>query len=167
MRTLIIVGSSRSDGNTMLVSRKLQEMLNCDLLDLKTKNIGYYDYNYTNKDDDFIPLIKDIVYKYDQLIMATPVYWYSMSAIMKTFFDRLSDCIRIEKETGRKFREMYLAVISCSNDKSEHPYLFEPFKKSAEYLGMGYLGDVHTWVEKDRIPEQAIQNLKELKEKMQ
>ena len=36
------------------------------------------------------PLIP-IIEKYDTLIFATPVYWYSMSGIMKVFFDRKND----------------------------------------------------------------------------
>ncbi|MCP4458779.1 MAG: NAD(P)H-dependent oxidoreductase [Cytophagales bacterium] len=34
--------------------------------------------------------------------MATPVYWYSMSGIMKVFLDRIYDVLTIEKELGRK-----------------------------------------------------------------
>ena len=35
---------------------------------------------------------------------------------MKKFFDRISDCIKIEKETGRKLRGMEMAVLSCGSD---------------------------------------------------
>ncbi len=48
--------------------------------------------------------MNDIVDKYDVLIFATPVYWYSMSGIMKVFFDRITDLLTIKKDIGRKLK---------------------------------------------------------------
>jgi len=42
--------------------------------------------NFNNIDDDFISLMTEIIEKYDTLIFATPVYWYSMSRILKKSF---------------------------------------------------------------------------------
>ena len=155
MKKLIILGSSRSHGNTYSIVKKLQEELDCDLLDLNTKSIGYYDYDYNNSKDDYIPMVKNILENYDTLIFATPVYWYTMSAQMKAFFDRLSDFIRVEKETGRKLRGKSMAALCCSSGALEYPHFFEPFKLSADYLGMNYLGDLHTWVEEEGISSEV------------
>jgi multimeric flavodoxin WrbA len=89
--------------------------------------------------------MKEIIEKYDTLIFATPIYWYSMSGIMKVFFDRFSDLIRIEKDWGRKLRGKKMAVISNSHDfENDLEYDFYiPFRKSAEYLGMKYIGNKH------------------------
>lgn len=142
-KSVIIVGSSRRNGNTTKIVDKIAKPLNIDVINLSDYNFSYYDYESKNRNDDFFQLVKGIIDKYDTLIFASPVYWYSMSGIMKVFFDRFSDLIRIEKETGRKLRGKNMAVISnSSEDKLDYDF-YLPFKKSAEYLGMNYLGDKH------------------------
>lgn len=148
---VIIVGSSRSGGNTGKIASYLADISGFDLIDLKEKNIGAYDYEYQNKEDDFLPLIKEIIDTYETLVFATPVYWYAMSGIMKNFFDRFSDCVRVEKEIGRKFRGKSMAMISCGSGSEPIEGFDMPFIRSAEYLGMNYLGDTHTWIEEDGI----------------
>ena len=56
--------------------------------------------------------MKTIISKYDTIIFATPVYWYSMSGILKVFIDRITDLLTIEKELGRKLRGKKMAVVS-------------------------------------------------------
>ena len=156
MRGVIIFGSSRSQGNTRKVVDKLLESLDFDLIDLKEKDIGAFDYEFKNQEDDFLPLMKTIVTQYDFLLFATPVYWYSMSGIMKHFFDRFSDCLKIEKDVGRKLRGKTMAMISCGYDKVTVPGFSEPFSATAKYLGMNYFGNLHTWMEDDAELEEEV-----------
>jgi multimeric flavodoxin WrbA len=149
---LIILGSSNSFGETKKVATYVSERTNFPIIDLKTKQISNFDYEFKNRDDDFLPLMKEIASNYDTIVFATPVYWYSMSGIMKTFFDRISDCLKIEKETGRKLRGMEMAVISSGSDKDLKSEFYMPFIESANYLGMNYLADVHCWIEENEIP---------------
>ena len=142
-KKVIIVGSSRSDGNTSKIANKISKQINADIIDLKDYSISYYDYESKNIEDDFLTLIKSVLEKYDTLIFATPVYWYTMSGIMKVFFDRFSDLIRIEKEIGRKFRGKNMFVISNSDDDTLDYDFHLPFRLSANYLGMKYLGEKH------------------------
>lgn len=63
---------------------------------------------------------------------------------MKFFFDRISDLLRNEEIViGRKFRGKNMAVISCNGEDLVGGF-YMPFKESANYLGMNYLGNVHT-----------------------
>ncbi|WP_310378671.1 NAD(P)H-dependent oxidoreductase [Flavobacterium sp.] len=140
---VIIVGSSRNNGNTTKIVNEIAKQFNIDIINLNDYQFSYYDYESKNRNDDFLPLIKSIIEKYDTLIFATPVYWYSMSGIIKVFFDRFSDLIRIEKETGRQLRSKSLAVISNSHDNEIDFDFYIPFRKTADYLGMKYLGDRH------------------------
>ncbi len=150
-RTVIIQGSSRSHGDTYKIVNYIALKHNFDVIDLSIKNIGHYDYDYKNANDDFIPLITKVIKNYDTIIFATPVYWYSMSGILKVFFDRMSDLIRIHKDTGRKLRGKNMAMLSCSNSNDLVNGFSMPFYQSANYLGMHYLGDIHTWIENDMI----------------
>ncbi|MFC4738369.1 flavodoxin family protein [Flavobacterium ponti] len=142
-KSVIIVGSSRKNGNTTKIVDELAKQYDIDIINLSNYNFSYYDYESNNRNDDFFQLIKGIIDKYDTLIFATPVYWYSMSGIMKVFFDRFSDLLQIEKETGRKLRGKNMAVLSNSNENKLDYDFYLPFKKSAEYLGMNYIGDRH------------------------
>jgi len=142
-RKVIIVGSSRSNGNTSKIVDIISHQIDADIIDLKNYSISYYDYENQNNTDDFFPLIKSILEKYDTLIFATPVYWYTMSGIMKVFFDRFSDLIRIEKETGRMLRGKKMFVISNSDEGKLDYDFYLPFRLSADYLGMTYLGEKH------------------------
>ncbi len=148
-KTVIILGSSRSQGNTRKVLDYILEQNDFELIDLNDLKMGYYSYEFIHKHDDFIPTAKRIVEQYDNIVFATPVYWYNMSAVMKTFFDRISDLLRNEEIViGRKFRGKNMAVISNSSEDLVDGF-YMPFRESANYLGMNYLGEVHTWLDED------------------
>jgi multimeric flavodoxin WrbA len=143
MNPVIIVGSSRKDGDTEAVIKKLSEMSGWDVINLSDYAFGFYDYDHNNRMDDYLPLMTDILDQYDTLIFATPVYWYSMSAIMKTFFDRITDLFTIKKDLGRKLRGKNMAALSCSHGNNLGDAFWLPFSESANYLGMNYLGNMH------------------------
>lgn len=144
MKKVVIVGTSRNDGDTFKLIKGLIEQSNWDLINLSDYNFSYYDYENENRNDDYLDLMKQILEKYDTLIFATPIYWYSMSGIMKVFFDRFTDLITIEKPLGRKLRGKKMAVISCSVGENLGEYFWLPFLETANYLGMEYLGNIHT-----------------------
>lgn len=149
MKTVLILGSERKHGNTWEVAQALSQEIDIEIIDLLDYKINRF--SYTNDyphDDNFMPLIKEIVEKYDHMIFATPVYWYSMSGLMKIFFDRITDLLSFEKELGRKLRGKSMSAISSSNGNSLEEHFWLPFKYTAEYLGMDYLGNIHTF-EKD------------------
>ena len=157
----IILGSSRSDGNTKKICDFISQISGATIFDLNDFNIGYYTYDHKNSDDDFTTLMEKII-TYDTLVFATPVYWYSMSAQMKTFLDRYTDLLKIHKNIGRQLRGKKMIVVCCSSGEEEYPEFWKPFERSAAYLGMKYLGNTHTWVEVDEIPLEVKNKLKEL-----
>lgn len=144
MRVIVIIGSSRKDGDTATLTKELINQSKWDLLDLNDYNISYFDYTHENRNDDYLTLIKKIIEEYDIMIFATPIYWYSMSGIMKVFFDRFTDLLTIEKELGRKLRGKKMAVISCSVGDNLGEGFWLPFSETAKYLGMEYIGNIHT-----------------------
>lgn len=154
-RKVIIVGSSRNIGNTSKITEAISNQFNIDVINLNNYQFSYYDYESKNREDDFLLLMRTIISNYDTLIFATPIYWYSMSGIMKVFFDRFSDLIRIEKPIGRQLRGKEFAVISNSEENEIDYDFYLPFRKSAEYLGMKYIGNKHfnadTFIETDKI----------------
>lgn len=144
MNKLIILGSSRKDGDTKRIVDELVSVAKWDFIDLNDYNFSYYDYEHKNLDDDYLPLMRKIIGNYDVLIFATPVYWYAMSGIMKVFFDRITDLLDNEKDLGRKLRGKSMAALSCSVGDNLGENFWLPFSETAKYLGMSYLGNIHT-----------------------
>ena len=144
MKKVVIVGSSRNDGDTANLTKKLIEKSKWDLVNLNDYEFSYFDYKHENRNDDYLNLMKEIVEKYETLIFVTPIYWYSMSGIMKVFFDRFTDLLTIEKELGRKLRGKKMAVISCSIGENLGENFWLPFSETAKYLGIEYVGNIHT-----------------------
>ncbi|QCX01996.1 NAD(P)H-dependent oxidoreductase [Aggregatimonas sangjinii] len=71
-RKVVILGSSRGDGETRQKVDALKTLLHCEIIDLQEYRISFYDYQNTNHDDDFVGLMKNIIEGYDALIFATP-----------------------------------------------------------------------------------------------
>lgn len=161
MNTAIIVGSARKGGNTHKVIDYFQSKTQWPVYDLLDYEINYFDYDNRFKDDDFMPLIRELIHNYDTLLFATPVYWYMMSAQLKTFFDRISDLLKFDKPLGRQLRGKSMAALSCANDEELVDGFFMPFEASADYLGMHYLGHIHTWVEKGTVPPDLAHRINE------
>lgn len=135
---LIIFGSARSDGHTL---RAIQATIgNCKVpvADLRKLNIAHYDYNYENADDDFIPLAEKMV-QHNPIILATPVYWYTMSALMKIFIDRWSDLLHLRKDIGRRLANKELYVIASYGESIPRGFE-EAFSQTCDYMEMQYKG---------------------------
>ena len=65
------------------------------------------------------------------------------------------DFLNHNKDVGRRLREMNMGVISRSNENIVFDGFTMPFEKSAEYLGMTYLGHIHTWVNRGRVSDEV------------
>ena len=105
--------------------------------------MGFYSYEHANENDDFFPLISRML-NHSTWIIATPLYWYSMSAQAKAFIDRLSDLLSAHKEQGYMLRGKKLAVLCSGTDPDIPPSFNDPFRLTCEYLGMEFLGTHYT-----------------------
>lgn len=155
---IIILGSARSDGNTRLAAGYLSGVSDMHLIDLNDYNIEPFEYDNYDREDDFLPLIERIV-QCDTVVFATPVYWYSMSSVLKKFFDRITDLLQEHKDLGRRLRGKQMALLSCSGTPGPDPEFAIPFEKTAEYLGMKFVGHVTTWTERNALPPSVQDSL--------
>ena len=155
-KTIVIMGSSNSMGDTYNVCKSIVNKYGFKFQDLNELVIMPYDYEHENKDDDFLGFMRHVLKSYDTIILATPVYWYSMSGIMKNFLDRFTDLLTIEKDMGRKLRGKSLLAVSVSKGDDcpeEYPM---PFKRSANYLGMDWKGYAHFPVNQQDLCEERL-----------
>ncbi len=138
MKTAIILASSRSSGNTGALANVMKSELNAQLFDLADYQIAPFCYDNSNK-DDFLPLV-DKLLVFDRLIFATPMYWYSASAQMKMFIDRISDLLSFQKDKGRALRGKSVGLLATGHDDFPADCFEQMFELTFQYLGLNYLG---------------------------
>lgn len=147
MKSVILLGSSRKHGHSHQIAEELSRHFEADILNLLDFDIGHYDYEFRNQRDDFIPLMRNISTTYQRIIFITPVYWYTMSGLMKVFFDRLTDGLKIAPELGEAMKGMHMAAIGVGSDSDPIEGFFIPFRLTAPYMEMEYDGDTYVWME--------------------
>ena len=139
MNTAVVLGTSNSDGNTRSIVDAFIAESGAQLFDLSTYQISFFDYQHNNQQDDFLPLINELV-GFKHIVFASPVYWYAMSAQLKVFFDRLSDLLTIDKDLGRQLKGIDCSVIATGFDKEVPACFLQPFEMTANYLKMNFKG---------------------------
>jgi multimeric flavodoxin WrbA len=144
--TAILLGTSNKNGNTSALVDVVATNINASVFKLEDYVISPFDYDHKNIDDDFIPLVKKLL-EFDHIIFASPVYWYTMSAQMKIFFDRLSDLLHIKKELGRKLRGKTTSVLATGASPQAERSFEEVFINSFNYLSMDYEGMLYCYCE--------------------
>ena len=144
LSTIALFASSRRNGNTGQLMDRIADELQIEVIDLAEKAISPFDYEHRNRTDDFEPLI-DHVLGFDQIIFASPVYWYSVAPPMKIFIDRISDLLDLPDllDQGRRFRGK-TAYIVCTSIYDEASATFlSALQETFSYLGMRYGGCAH------------------------
>ncbi len=145
MTAIALFSSSRRHGNTgQLIDRIAAELGGMEVVDLSRLRMSPYDYDHRNRDDEFEPLIQRVA-DHDQILFATPIYWYAVSPAMKVFLDRITDLLELPDllECGRRLRgkRAYIVCTSIRADPSEA--FVKAFRDTFEYLGMNDGGIVH------------------------
>ncbi len=150
-KAALVIGTSRGDGNTWEMLQAANKNLALPVFDLASLRISYFDYNSQNLIDDFIPTIEKLV-EVDTIGLVSPVYWYSVSAQMKTFIDRFSDLLGPRKDLGRQLRgkRVFLMATGYSEQKYSE-CMSQMVQLTVDYLGMKYLGFHYTHVPEDLV----------------
>jgi multimeric flavodoxin WrbA len=140
---LIILSSSRKNSNTEKLVKNLLKDHQYELVDLLDYSVAPYNYDGLYPLEDRFPELTKKMIAADAIIFASPVYWYSMSGILKNFFDRFTDIVTIYKEQGRQMQGKKVFLIAVGTDK-KLPEGFEvPFRRTAEYLQMRFIASYY------------------------
>ncbi|HSI89992.1 MAG TPA: NAD(P)H-dependent oxidoreductase [Adhaeribacter sp.] len=154
---LIILGSARRNSDTEKFVHKVFKEPEYSLVDLLDFEIAPYNYEGSYPEtDDFYRIIETIL-AHRVIVFATPVYWYSMSAIMKNFFDRLTDLVTVKKEYGRKLKGKKVFLIAVGADPALPDGFQVPFQLTAAYLGMDFQANIYHSVKAVDPEEEALQ----------
>jgi len=140
---LVILASARSDGDTRTFTDKVFANVPHHFIDLLDYPICPYTYSGQYPlSDQYFTLIDQLLL-HETIVFATPVYWYAMSGLLKSFFDRFTDLVTVRKALGRQLKGKKILVVAIGADE-ELPAGFEvPFQRTAHYLDMAYLGIIY------------------------
>lgn len=141
---LALFASSRRNGNTGQLMDRIAKELDIEVIDLATKKISAYDYEHRNRSDDFEPLMRRVL-ESDNLILASPVYWYGVSPPLKVFLDRITDFLDLPDlvDDGRRLRGKHAWVVCTSIYPQVPPSFLGALVDTFDYLGMVYGGIAH------------------------
>lgn len=131
---LIISASPRRHGNSdTLCDRFMEGALESgntvEKISLKDKKIGYctgcgycFNTHKCSQKDDMAEIL-DKLLAADVIVLATPVYFYSMDAQMKCFIDRTTP-----KYTEMKNKDFYFILTAADTDKTNLHRTMEAFR---------------------------------------
>ena len=137
-KPLVILGSARKSSDTRKLIEKLFQDKEIVLLDLLDYEIHPYNYHGKYPETDEFSKLVDLILEHEQLVFATPVYWYAMSGLMKTFFDRLTDIVTIQKPLGRRMAGKETFLLAVGAEEVLPPGFEEPFKLTSAYFRMNF-----------------------------
>jgi multimeric flavodoxin WrbA len=144
LSTIALFSSSRRLGNTGQFIDRMALELNIEVVDLSSQRMSSYDYDHGNRNDDFEPLMRRVL-AHDQIIFATPIYWYAVSPAMKVFLDRISDLLELPDllSEGRRLRGKNAYVVCTSISDEPSGEFMGAFLETFSYLGMHFGGVAH------------------------
>ena len=143
MLPLVILGSARKQSDTQWLVNQLYKPTEFELLDLLDYRIYPYHYRLAYPPDDQFKQVAEKLLQHQEIIFATPVYWYAMSGLMKVFFDRLTNLTDLHKAMGKQLKGRTVKVIAVGSDPELPPGFEVPFQLTAQYFGMQYRGAVY------------------------
>jgi hypothetical protein len=135
---LVILASARKNGDTSALVKKVFRDNPYQLIDLLDYPVAPYSYSGVYPENDQFPEIIQVLLRHQLIVFATPNYWYSMSGLMKIFFDRLTDLVTIQKSTGRQLKGKSTFLLVAGADAELSPGFETPFQLTSAYLDMEY-----------------------------
>jgi multimeric flavodoxin WrbA len=158
---LVILSSARKESDTRKFADQIFGGVDHTLVDLLDFEINRYDYSHNYPAGDGYANLVEHMMGHKTIVFATPVYWYAMSSLMKTVFDRFSDLVTYKKTVGRQLKGKNVLLIAVGAD-TILPDGFEiPFRNTADYLDMEWRGSIYHSTKSARHDRQQIQLFKD------
>lgn len=150
---LFLLGSARAGGNTEILARRAAKALPRDVGQrwLRTSELPLEPFVDRRHDgEDYAPpagnerSLLDATYAATDLVIASPVYWYSVSASMKLYLDHWAGWLeQPELEFKARMRGKTLwGVSALAEGPEEAEPLIGMLRLTARYLGMRWGGQL-------------------------
>ncbi|MDR7269853.1 multimeric flavodoxin WrbA [Pelomonas saccharophila] len=155
-RVLVLLASTRADGNAELMARaavaalpadvevrwlRLAELALPPFEDIRHEGSG----QYPEPEGDLGRVLKDTLWATD-LLVAAPLYWYSVPAPLKLYLDHWSGFMRVPGVDFKPRMAGKAMHVLCATSSGEEPHLAQPLldclRFSADYMKMHWGGAV-------------------------
>lgn len=110
-KILFMNASPNKDGATNKIAEELLKGKDFDTMQMSDYNVSQYG---AVRENDQIKEMLNIIKDYDTLVIGTPVYFYTVSGILKTFIDRL---YLLDEADVLKGKDVYFFAQGYSPDK--------------------------------------------------
>ncbi|GAA2423763.1 MULTISPECIES: NAD(P)H-dependent oxidoreductase [Streptomyces] len=151
-RFLFVLGSARADGNTELLARRAAEQLPPDVeqqwIDLAEHPVPDFedlrhDSDHVRPTEGNLALLLDATLAATDIVIASPLYWYSLSAQTKRYLDYWSGWLRtpgLDFKATLADRTLWgVTALAHSQPEVADP-LVGTLNNSAAYMGMRFGG---------------------------
>ncbi|MGW7275425.1 flavodoxin family protein [Streptomyces sp. NPDC054864] len=149
---LFVLGSSRPDGNTETLARKAAEQLPSDI-EQRWLNLAEHpvpDFEDLRHDSDHVrpsgnnvATLLDATVEATDIVIASPLYWYSVSASTKRYLDYWSGWLRtpgVDFKATMAGRTLWGVTALADDQPAVADPLVGTLRNSAAYLGMRFGG---------------------------
>jgi multimeric flavodoxin WrbA len=151
-RFLFLLGSSRPDGNTELLARRAAEQLPAHVeqrwISLAEHPLPEFedlrhDSDHTRPTEGAEALLLDATLAATDLVIASPLYWYSLSAPVKRYLDHWSGWLRtpgLDFKATLAGRTLWGVTALAHEEQEVADPLVGSLNNSAAYMGMRFGG---------------------------
>ncbi|MEU7467092.1 NAD(P)H-dependent oxidoreductase [Streptomyces sp. NPDC044984] len=151
-RFLFVLGSARPDGNTELLARRAAEQLPPDVeqrwIDLTAHPLPDFedlrhDSDHVRPTEGDVALLLDATLAATDVVIASPLYWYSVSAQTKRYLDHWSGWLRtpgLDFKAAMAGRTLWGVTALAHEEPEVADPLVGTLNNSAAYLGMRFGG---------------------------
>lgn len=135
-KILFMNASPNKDGNTNKIGESLLKNKDYDKLQMSDYEVSQYG---MVKDYDQIKDILNIIKDYNTIVIGTPVYFYTVSGILKTFIDRL---YLLEESKVLEGKDVYFFAQGYSPDEETVKTIHHLMNKASNVIGINLKGIV-------------------------
>jgi multimeric flavodoxin WrbA len=177
MKTVILFGSPRKEGNTHQLVKAFSETLKKKGHDLRFLNLNDMNVRPCQgclvcakegkcRINDDMKDIRKYMLESDLLVYATPTYWWGPSSQLKLVIDRSIAFFDENLESRIKDRKAVTLVTCADESLDTFTPVLEVFKRTFDALSITYLGGVEAagCEEKGKVNKKALDKAKKLAE---
>ncbi|WP_330459245.1 NAD(P)H-dependent oxidoreductase [Streptomyces sp. NBC_00820] len=152
-RFLFVLGSARSEGNTEILARAAAEQLPGDVEQqwIRLAELALPDFTDLRHDSDHVRpeadtpagVLLDATLAATDIVIASPLYWYSVSGLTKHYLDHWSAWLRtpgVDFKAAMAGRTLWGVSAMADREPSVSDPLVGTLNNSAAYLGMRFGG---------------------------
>lgn len=133
-KILFMNASPNRDGSTSVIAEKLLSNREYDRLQMSDYEVSQYG---VVKSNDQIKDILNIIKNYDTLVIGSPVYFYTVSGILKTFIDRL---YLLDEAKVLEGKNVYFFADGYSPDKETEETIKHLITNASRVVGFNVKG---------------------------